>query len=82
MNGRPSGRAQRRSQARSLGRSKCDRHTINVLVTSLYAISDPKVAIACESIKGKLLNGNAYKTQVRGKNDKLYKMAISDFVIL
>ena len=40
---------------------------INVLVTSLHAISDPKVAIICESIKGKLLNGNAYKTQVRGK---------------
>ena len=40
---------------------------INVLVTSLHAISDPKVAIVCESIKGKLLNGNAYKTQVRRK---------------
>ena len=40
---------------------------INVLVTSLLAISDPKVAIVCESIKGKLLNGNAYKTQVRRK---------------
>ena len=31
---------------------------INVLVTSLHAILDPKVAIVCESIKGKLLNGN------------------------
>ena len=40
---------------------------INVLVTSLHAILDPKVAIVCESIKGKLLNGNAYKTQVRRK---------------
>ena len=40
---------------------------INVLVTSLLAISDPKVAIVCESIKGKLLNGNTYKTQERGK---------------
>ena len=36
---------------------------INVLMTSLHAISDPKVAIVCESIKGKLLNRNAYKTQ-------------------
>ena len=35
---------------------------INVLVTSLQAISDPKVTIACESIKGKQLNGNAYVT--------------------
>ena len=40
---------------------------INVLVTSLHAILDPKVAIVCESIKGKLLNVNAYKTQVRRK---------------
>ena len=40
---------------------------INVLVTSLNAISDPKVAIVCESIRGKVLNGNAYKTQVRRK---------------
>ena len=40
---------------------------INVLVTSLHAILDPKVAIVCESIKGKLLNRNAYKTQERRK---------------
>ena len=41
--------------------------SINVLVTSLHAILDPKVAIVCESIKGKMSNGNAYKTQVRRK---------------
>ena len=40
---------------------------INVSVMSLHAISDPKVAIVCESMKGKLLNGNAYNTQVRRK---------------
>ena len=40
---------------------------INVLVTSLHAILDLKVAIVCESIKGKLMNGNAYKTQERRK---------------
>ena len=40
---------------------------INVLVTSLHAILDPEVAIVCKSIKGKLLNRNAYKTQVRRK---------------
>ena len=39
----------------------------NVLMTSLHAISDPKVAIVRESIKGKPLNGNACKTQVRRK---------------
>ena len=31
----------------------------NVLATSLHVISDPKVALVCESIKGKLLNGSA-----------------------
>ena len=40
---------------------------INVLVTPLHTISNPKVANVCESIKGKLLNGNAYKTPVRRK---------------
>ena len=40
---------------------------VDVFVTSLHAISDPKVAFVCESIKDKLLNGNAYKTQVRRK---------------
>ena len=48
-------------------------------MTSLRAISDPKVAIVCESIKGKLLNGNAYKTQVRRKMTS--KMDISDFLV-
>ena len=43
------------------------RWRVNVLVTSLHTISDPKVAIVCEAIKGKLLNGNAYKTPVGRK---------------
>ena len=36
-------------------------------MTLLHAISDPKVPIVCDSIKGKLLNENAYKNRVRCK---------------
>ena len=56
------------------------RARVNVLVTSLQAISDPKMGNVCESIKGRLLNENAYKTHVRRKMTSSNKIAISDFL--
>ena len=55
---------------------------IKVLMTSLHAISNPKVAIVCESIKGKLLDGNAYKTQGRRKITSLSRWLSRIFDIL